>query len=184
MATQDRVPTGNGVYDEGNWTPNTGTDNYAVVDDPVGAPDDDTTYVQNIAAAAFNRITFTFAAFAITSSAIAKVTVKARCKSNNASGDEIRFYLVVSGAKAGGTAALTNSYGNYEADWLTNPATAAAWTEAEVEGTDPTNPLAEFGLRNQTIATYTMTQCYCTVTYTEATSSLPVFQSYYNNMRA
>jgi len=77
----------------------------------------------------------------------------------------------VNGIRYAGTEqALTTSYANYTWDWLTNPNTGIAWTEADVEGTGP-NPLQEFGVRAINVGggeQINCTQTYITVTYTEA----------------
>ena len=66
MATQTRVPTSDAGPN--NFTPSSGSDNYAMVDDPVGVPDDATTELTKVNSAGSEDYGFT--AFAISSSAI------------------------------------------------------------------------------------------------------------------
>lgn len=167
MATQDRLPTGIGASN--TWTASAG-DKWDCVDDPVGAPNDDTDYCYVSGADGYQ--TFTFTAFAITSSAVSKVTVSHRVRMVSGAGN-ITARIRVGGTNYNSASDYisSTSYANYAKDWLTNPKSGAAWTEAEVEGSDVTNPLQQFGMTSAGIGggeEMRVTQVYCTVTYTEA----------------
>ncbi len=166
MATQDRLPTGDGTTTA--WTPSSGSDHYAMVDDPIGTPDDDTTYLET--SSTNQKELFTFTAFDINSSSIDKVTVFIRARDTGANTNMIAELLRVNGTDYNASpvpAPLT--YTNHTNDWLTNPDTAAAWTEADVEGTG-SNPIQQFGVGSGIVTdALRCTQVYCTVTYTEAT---------------
>ena len=165
-ATQDRLPTGDGVttaWESNGANPNRWED----VDDTIGAPDDATTYLfENDGN---DSHLFTFTAFSITSSSIASVTVFGRCQ-RTAAGD-ISFLPLI---RVNGTTyfdsshAATTSWADYTTAFTTNPDTAAAWTEADVEGTGA-NPLQQFGIAPSGFNAGEELQCtqtYLTVTYT------------------
>jgi hypothetical protein len=150
------------------------------VDDPVGSPDDDTSYVSETGA--FQRQLFTFSAFSISSSAIAFIRIFTRAKYVGSSGI-IRTRLVVGGNEySSGNNTLTASYTDFANDFLTNPDTAAAWTEADVEGTG-SNPIQEIGLRHQAGDELRCTQEYILVDYTAAVGGI-VAPYYYRNLLA
>jgi hypothetical protein len=65
-----------------------------------------------------------------------------------------------------GAHTMTTSWADYATDWLTNPATGLAWTEAQVEG-----DIVSFGLQNTNTAgseECQVSQQYLTVEYTDA----------------
>lgn len=165
MATQDRLPTGVGA--DNSWASGTAGNKWDDVDDPIGTPDEDTTYI--VETTSYQSQTFTFTAFSITSSAIDKVSITNRLKCVGTVSYQNR--LRVNGTSYNSsTAATTTSYVDYTTDWLTNPNTAAAWVEADVEGVGA-NPLQQFGVIVSTIDAseeLRCTQSYITVTYTEA----------------
>jgi hypothetical protein len=159
------VPTGNGTTNDWNTAFGAAT-KWDCVNDPVGSPDDATTYAASEEQPNPEQ-TFTFAAFSITSSAITKVTVTVRwaCLAG-----EVRHsaVIVVGGTNYPSANSDAKSDSTYETDvwdWLTNPATGLAWTEAAVEG------LLEFGVGAEAMNpgdTVAVTQVYATVDYTAA----------------
>lgn len=170
MATQTRIPTGDGATAQHSVL--SGTTRWEMVDDnaagdPVGAADDDTSYIYRTANNA--TTTFTCSAFSISASAIEKVSVTYRRQ--NATGSSFdRAILTVNGVGYEDTSQATPSaYGDRTRDWTTNPGTLAAWTEADVNGTGPV-PIQGFGVRNIATADgeWRCTQVYMTVTYTES----------------
>lgn len=165
MAVQDQVPTGDST-NPNTWTSSAGGSKFADVDDAVGAPNDDTDYIHS--STAFGSQQFTFAAFSITSSAVAKITVTMRFRSE-AGTQEARARLQVNGTQyTGSTKTMSTTYADYTEDWLTNPNTAAAWAEADVEGTGSA-PLQQFGVQLRAFTnTGRCTQTYVSVDYTDA----------------
>lgn len=170
MATQDRLPTGNSAVSD-TWVTGTAGNKWDDVDDPVGTPDDATTYIlKNDANNAIQL--FTFTAFAITSSAISHIRVFVRAQRTAAGACTIRRQLRVNGTTylVSTNATATTSWADYTADQLTNPNTALAWVEADVEGTGAA-PLQEIGLG---ISNWNAgeelqaTQMYAQVDYTDA----------------
>lgn len=159
MATQSRLPTGDGGTLQ--HTASAGN-RFECVDDPIGTPDDDSTYIFRTANNA--TTTFTFTAFDITSSAIEKVSVTYRRQNATGSSFDRGAVLVSAVLRESTSEATPGSYGERTVEWTTNPATGSAWTEAEVEA------ITEFGVRNLATASgeFRCTQCYITVTYTEA----------------
>lgn len=167
MASQDRVPTGLGFHQ--GWSLGAGSDKVDAVDDPIGTPDDDTSYI--VKADGESTETFTFTAFAIPDgSTIDDLTITIRTK-EEAGGVGIRQALRIDGITYGGSSQFpTGSYADFTFVNTTNPDTGIAWTEADIEGTG-TDELQQFGCRN----TFTgageevrVTQVYATVNYTEA----------------
>ena len=83
MATQSRLPTGEqGGFD--NWTAVGEADTWDCCDDPIGTPDDDTTYADY-----WTDVThlFTFTAFDITSTSVTKLTITSRVREEGADWD-------------------------------------------------------------------------------------------------
>lgn len=165
MATQTRVPTGNVTL---GWQVNTGS-HFEAVDDPVGSPDDDTTYVFTTVSG--QRDNFTFSAFTVPSGAtINSVQVIGRLKYVGTASD-FRLNIV----NEGGTVSedtdrsATSTYADYTRTLTTNPWTAAAWTVNEVNSEGSTaNRLDKMEVRS--IAPNTdvrCTQLYLLVDYTE-----------------
>jgi hypothetical protein len=143
MTTQERLPTGNGTTDL--WESATAGNKWDDVDDPVGAPDDGTTYIFEDDGNATQL--FTFTAFAITSSAISHIRIYARAQRTVAGSVGLHRRLRVNGttSNVGTQSSATTAWADYTVDQLTNPDTALGWTEADVEGTGA-NPLQEFGV--------------------------------------
>lgn len=167
MATQSRLPTGSGVT--ASWTSSSGTA-HLDVDDPIGTPDEDSSFISAAAGASHH---FTFTAFAITSSAVAKVSVTGRAKINSGAVTFRPYVVTGTTIRIGATHSPTTSYADFTTDFLTNPAHGGAWTEDEVEGASGTaaNNLTAFGPNVTGIAgaeEIRVTQIYSTVDYTAA----------------
>ena len=168
MATQDKLPTGDAGSPNNTWTALGGGSKYVEVDDPIESPDDATTEINTQGE---DDQQFTFAAFAIDSSSINKITVSLRHKRDSGSYHEVKAQLVVNGVEYLGAIIATSStiWTSTSTDWLTNPNTVLAWTEADVEGTGA-NPLQRFGVNDYAHPgnTVRVTQIYVTVDYEAA----------------
>jgi hypothetical protein len=177
QATQDRLPTNNGLslgwYNAASTQCGaSGTDNpncALLVDDAVGAPDDATTYIKQHVGS--NTQSFSSSsAFDIASSAIASVQVIARCQRTVAGAISVQAMIRVNGSNSfASTQAVATSWTDYTFTWTTNPGTAAAWLEADVEGSGST-PLQQFGIAASGWATGEELQCtqvFARVNYTE-----------------
>lgn len=160
----------------------TTANNYPTADDsntaaftvsPLWSKVDDTSNTDFITGVtnAGGQATFTFSAFAVpTGSTITnvKITWSQKSTSTAAKGG--------ASLKVGGTyynnlgeAATTTGFVEKSYTATTNPKTAAAWTVAEVNGTDPTNPLQAFGVSSSDFnPDVQFGYVYATVTYTTA----------------
>ena len=169
MATQSRVPTGDGA--DLTLLPLGAGSHYVEVDDPVGTPDDNTSYVQLPATGSYGTDeSFTFAAFSITSSAITSLVITFRAKETGGT-RTVGSLLWVNGTRYRASRQdLTTSYADYTQTYLTNPNTGAAWTEDNIEGVVG-SPLQQFGINTDGVfagRTIEITKVYATVDYTEA----------------
>jgi len=127
---------GDGTY--GEFTPSTGTDNGAMVDE--ATPDGDTTY--NGSVTLNHRDTYNFAALGVTG-LVGAVEVNNWCKKSDAGVRSVTNMCRIGGADYVGTNATALSDASYlpvREIWETSPATAVAWTVAEIDG-------AEFGVK-------------------------------------
>jgi hypothetical protein len=183
MATQTRLPTGDGTSI--GHTPSAGAA-WECVDDAVGAPDDDATYINIVGGNAISW--FTFTPFSIAASAISHLSIIFR--SRNSGTTNARSTLIIGTTEYTATSALhaqTGSYTDVAQDYFTNPDTGLAWTEADIEGTGA-NPLTEFGWRNQANTGAEIDRCtqiYAMVQYTEAGGgglSIPIAYHHYQQM--
>lgn len=170
MATQTRVPTGNGATTD--FTAVGAATVWEACDDPVGSPDDSTTY--GLLAAANGSHYFTFSPPSIPAgSTINSVTVVSRNEavgSSWTSSNNVR----VGGANfssATSTVSTTVGFVDHSRSWLTNPATTLAWTVDEINGTAGSNNLEQFGTTvtgNTTAGDEAqVTQVYMIIDYTE-----------------
>jgi hypothetical protein len=162
MATQSRLPTGDGDTDyPGLMTPVPSSPStlYDKVDDPVGSPDDSSTYLS------FNTYyhwqLFTFSAFSVPSGAvISKVTLNLRIYGWQYPIIKVNGSVYIVGCD---TSNAQNVWATTSQDWTTNPATSVAWNVSDVNGTG-TYPLQQFGTESWSPTSY-ITQCYLTVEY-------------------
>ncbi len=169
---QQRLPTSDSAtYNE--WNASGGGSKFADVDDTIGADDADSTYISKVFGSLPAVQAFGFTAFSITSSAITNVQVVAIARQTGADG-QLRGGLRIGAGPVNdyqsSAQALSGSYTTYTFTFATNPQTTSAWTEAEVEGTDGTNPLVEFYVRGQSASSgeLRITNAYLVVNYTAA----------------
>lgn len=178
MAVQQRIPTGDNALS--NLVFSSGTTAYNLVDDPVGTPDDESTYVEASDAASGYAI-LNYSAFAITSSAVSKVSIFTRARRTGTVGyPTARAYLYF---KDGGNnyvngGSYLTAFTSITLDWLTNPVTGAAWTEQQVEGGGTTSQALDTKFRTNVARAGSgnvarLTQTYIEATYTEAASGPP-----------
>lgn len=174
MSTEYVYPTGIGTYDA--WTSSTAGNKWDDVNDEVGNPDDASGYLY--ATDAVNgQQNFTFAPIAIAVSiGIDYVRHHQRGYRTAVGATTSTAYLRVgtTNRAAGVNANLTNAWADYTQDWITNPNTGVAWTEEEIEQTDPTTThrLNEFGFLSSPAAgrESEITQCYLEVVYDSTTA--------------
>jgi hypothetical protein len=171
MATQTRLPTGDGSTSA--WTALGGGSKFSEVDDPIGTPDEDTTYVSRVNTAGTQL--YTFSAFAVPSgSTINFVRVFARMRMAAGSATAALILRVNGTNSVINVGAQTASYADETNDWLTNPNTGLAWTVDDVNGVGA-DPLQEFGHRTDSGfgagEEMRCTQCYAEVDYTESAAT-------------
>lgn len=169
MPTQQRTPTGDGVLSE--WDPP--TNDYLEVDDPIGAPDDATTFISSSTVGADDL--FVFGAFTVPAgSAEITIVVRWRARITGAGSGAIRPSLRVNGTVYYGTSqSLTTSWVDYSASWSTNPGTGVPWTVDEANSVSAAVELQEFGVEVGSAVTATLqcTQAYAEATYAEAAAA-------------
>lgn len=169
--TATRVPTGD-EGSTGSWTARDGGLYYVEVDDPVGNPDDLTSYIY---CTSVGRITFSFSSFSIIpGSTITQVCVYWR--HNKAAGPASTFGPVL---KVGGnydtgtevtvdTSWTTRDSITVGSQWTQNPKTSSDWTVDDINGIG-SNALEAFGVHSTDASPNPYcTQVYVEVTYTPA----------------
>jgi hypothetical protein len=131
--------SGDGTH--ADFTPSTGTDNGAMVDD--ATPDGDTTY--NASSTVGHRDSYNFSALGITGT-IHGLQLNNWCRNSDAGARSVNgFYQSTSspGITDGtNVVALSTSYIDVREPWGENPETTNAWTVSEIDA-------AEFGLEVQ-----------------------------------
>lgn len=171
------LPTGNGSVTNVYTYPYTGTTCWGCVDDPVGTPDDSTSYVYTNAFGSADAL-FTFSTPQVPSGAIVNyIRITSRIQSYVRAG--VNAILRVGGTTYTSSVFYVplSSWGSVNRDFITNPKTGLSWTVNDVNGTGA-NPLQWFGNRLNTIiydksyGSSFLTQVYMIVdyTYTEAGS--------------
>lgn len=177
MATQTRLPTGDGVNN--SYVSSTGSSKYLDVDDPIATPDDASTYLYKEDANA--NALFTFAAFSVpTGSTIIRLTIHFRAQNagagdSNSIGGRLRINSTQYNASLNG---LTSSWDDYSSTWTTNPATGAAWTVDDINGIG-SNPVQQFGFLAGGISAgerQEVTRTYIEVEYTPAAGGQPTMR--------
>ena len=144
-------------------------DTYAAIDDPVGNPDDDTTYIYTSDQYSIQR--FTFNAISITPTSINSVKIFYRAKKTSANETTLKGVLYVEGTDYYETnpVTLTTDYQDFTTtEWLTNPKSGVAWTEEDIEASGGTNRLTRFGLYKPSGNEMRCTQIYMIVNYETA----------------
>lgn len=128
------------------WDRSAGNDNFALVDDPVGSHDVDTTYTQT--ATGGNKDLFGFTSFGVPAGGtVVNVKVIGYFKRIDAGGAEIiRTLVKVNDVVYNGTPwqLVTGAYFEVSHTWSVNPATSLAWTVADANGVG-VSPLQAFG---------------------------------------
>ncbi|NCC03457.1 MAG: hypothetical protein EOM37_05340 [Proteobacteria bacterium] len=128
-----------GVGASAQFTPTGSATNWENVDD--AAPDDDTSY--NASETAGQIDSFTFADLTALNAAIMGVQANILARKDDAGNRQMRAVARVGSTNyEGADLTLTDSYLDHRTIWNQNPATAAAWTEAEINA-------AEFGYKVQ-----------------------------------
>lgn len=166
QTTQTRVPTSQTATQ--TWQ-TAGT--YTDVDDPVGAPDDDTTYIladgDGGGSGTFARFAYATPTVPAGSTSIS-VRVILRAKVTTGTVASALRVLVNSTTYTASAHDLTGSYVDYSDTWATNPNTAAAWTVDDVNGSGAA-PLQEIAFSASGIGAAEdarFTQFYLEITYT------------------
>ena len=171
MATLYRLPIGDSAI---QWTRSAGDYNFALVDDPVGSPDDDATYTYS--STGFHKDYFNFLPFNVPADGtITSIVLRERFKLATAGGSgHMRGVLKVNGVTYY-SSAEDAWYGAYKDEvwtWTTNPNTGQPWTVADVNGLGA-NPLQTFGYECLTMQTLHCTQVYIEVNGTWEFPPLP-----------
>jgi len=133
MATEVRLPTGDSdVSSTFTLFPTSPATRWDKVDDPVGTPDDNSTYVMGVNNAG-GYAYFTFPVFTIPlGCTIEKVSVSYRSYGITTSASSSYAGLKVNGVRYPGAGADDpTTYGNRTVDWTLNPNTGSAWTVAD-----------------------------------------------------
>jgi hypothetical protein len=170
MSVAQQLPTGEGdrtatvtVY------PASPTTAYDKVDDPIGSPDDDTTYIYLTAT---GRCLFTYPAFSVPAgAAISRVSVFYRHKQAGNGGNNIASALKIGGSYYDtidpGINTTKNVWNNRTYDYPTNPKTGVAWTADDVNGVGA-NGLQQFGVYSSDVSPNPyVTAVYIEVAYTQ-----------------
>jgi len=161
--TIKRLPTGDV---SAQWSRSAGDDNYALVDDPIGIPDEDATYTHSDVA--WSKDYLSFATFGVpTGAVITNIAIHERFTLPGVGGtDHMRGIL-----KVNGTTYYSSSedawYGAYKTEtwvWATNPNTGLPWTVDDVNGIG-IHPLQSFGYECLTTSELRCTQVYIEVNY-------------------
>jgi len=133
LATQNVNIDGQGYYYQ--WNPQT-TNNYLLVDDPIGSPDDDTTKVEKTSAIEpYDSYTTKDSDIDTIgdSDTINKLTVYFRARASAASGGSIQALTRLSSTNlVSTTQTLGSSYVTYSRDFTTKPG-GGAWTKTDLK---------------------------------------------------
>lgn len=136
VVVEGRLPTGDGNYSQ--FTPSSGSDHYALLDDPATTPDDDTKVSSGTVG---HKDTLTFDNLSFITGTIFGVRLYTSAKLSAAGTRTMRAKARVSSTDYNGSSTWTiNStlYKHFTEIFRVNPNTSAAWTVGEVNA-------AEFG---------------------------------------
>jgi len=134
--TPINASTGDGAL--ADFTPSTGSDNGAMVDE--NPPDSDTTY--NSSTTAGNRDTYDFPASGIVGSTLHGLKLHNYARKNDAGTVSIRPVIRIGGVNYEGTEQfMPTTYSHVTQQYDISPATSVDWTVAEIDG-------AQFGIRH------------------------------------
>jgi len=157
-----------------------GASAHLVLDDPVGSPDDDATYVENTDGTNAN-VDCTHTDFVLSgATSVDDVCQVFRPKETGDGNGQCRHLIYVNGTRYNGTIRNPGAgYTTYTDMWTVNPATTLAWTIAEADGSDATNPYdSKTGARALTSAgeAVRLTQMYACANYQVAAAGRPLPQ--------
>lgn len=166
MAVVNLIPDADGTVQQ--WTPNLLQPHWTLVDDPVGIPDEDATYVWTATPnfiEDFNHVTSGL----LTGASITNVRLTFRAKMVVTGFNPL--IAINPGVRVAGVRypavvnyLMTTSYAYYTWDWASNPAPPSfAWTKADID-----NLQSSIMLSQVMNALARCTQLYFTVTYTPA----------------
>lgn len=110
------------------WTPSTGTDSYAMVDE---TPASDTDYLSTTTTAQITNLDLTD--FTGTNKTPIAVSVVARAKKDTANNDQLRLGILSNATYGYSTHTLTTSYAYYVSILLTDPNGGGAWSDAALD---------------------------------------------------
>lgn len=181
MTTQQRAPTSD-QSETGTWSGATAGTRYTVVNDH---PDSAGSTVLTHGTTA-GTLMLGYSAFSVPAgSTITQVLMRCYSYRNGSQTSNQKFVIQVGGVVYDNQSAMTPPNGLalislQERFWTTNPATSAAWTVAQVNGTDATNPLQYFGWKSTDASpTVAIASIQFEVTYTLPTYSLTAAQGTY-----
>jgi hypothetical protein len=172
---QQRLPT-NDILTEWDTTFGGGGTHYGAVDDPIGVPDNNSSYINTGTASDWDM--FGYSAFSVPAGAtISQVSVVFVATDSVWNGNNrMEAALRVNGTDYKSTANYnpSNQEPTYDApftyNWATNPATALPWTVDDVNGIGA-NPIEGFGVTSEDASPpLRVTQVYIEVTYTVPSS--------------
>lgn len=168
--TSTHVPTADGTTDNFTVDGCTTGSQFLCVDDPVGAPDEDTTFIFRTTNGSQDLITG--APSVPVGATVNSITVTARAAIPSGSFElavRIRVDTTIF-TDATPTTFSVATYADTSNVWSVNPVTTAAWTVAEVNRTAGSNNLTEIGVTATGLSSETarVTQVYLTVDYTPA----------------
>jgi hypothetical protein len=176
MLIDARLPTGDVSHGSGYTTVGSGNYLYERVDDAVGSPDDDTSYICWGEPSWNDDLVFSKNAFSVPSGAT-NISLKLylRTKVAACSGEWVRPLLQIGGTTYYGSQQdnTQSNWTTYSQTWAINPSTGSNWTVSEINGTidfglqlhvgfQPPDP--KFG--GGCLGTNFITQIYLEVSYT------------------
>lgn len=175
MTVKYCLPTNvNSAYNS-SWASNNGGNKWDDVDDPVGSPDDATTEIilTGKSGQCYQSFIHDVPAVPDDVTSIDKVSVFSRWKCTTGTAYNTTVYIqhkTTDTPHQTAVSSITSSYSSKTTDWLTNPATGAAWTVSEIKAQAGDNDLYSYGVKAYANSrVYCVTQCYLSVTYTGGT---------------
>jgi hypothetical protein len=180
MSTLSRLPTGNGDQESTFWGYRR-TGFWQDVDDAIGSPDMDWSYIVSYAPSAFRYMLFTFTGFSVPAgSTITNLIITSYSRAGGGEATLEKGAIKVGGTRyyaTEQTIAASENYSYYTFTWTQNPATSATWTVDQINGSG-TYALQQIGVAvqdtaNEAVNTY-VTQIYGTVTYTEGSTAFAI----------